>query len=152
MIGARIKAVALTGVVCTVVAWWSPVRGREVQAVQSEILVAFIPTAGSATADPEIPIDELRLLVKPLTKTELESEAGAWQGLLKNKVQEISDAEIAIKRQNRQAKEAKEAVDAVEKAQGALAEAKLAQENATPDTPEYEEATKKSRSGSSCPR
>jgi len=144
MIGARIKAVALTGMVCTVVAWWSPVRSKEVQAVQWEVLVAFNPSSESATAaDPEIPIDELKLLVKPLTKAELEKEAGAWQELLKAKVKEISDAEIAIKRQNRQAKEAKEAVDAVEKAQAALAEAKEAQENAAPDTPEYEEATKK---------
>jgi len=106
MIGARIKAVALTGMVCTVVAWWTPVRGQEVQAVQSEVLVALNPTGDSTTADPEISLNELRLLVKPLTKPELESEAEVWQGLLKAKVKEISDAEIAIKRQNQEAKEA----------------------------------------------
>ena len=46
------------------------------------------------TADPEIPGDHLLLLLEPLTKDELLVEVKAWQGLLKAKIQEISDREI----------------------------------------------------------
>ena len=38
--------------------------------------------------------DMVTTLVKPLTKAELEVEARAWIGLLKEQVQRISDAEI----------------------------------------------------------
>jgi small conductance mechanosensitive channel len=58
------------------------------------------------TADPCIPVDELELLLKPLTKDELVVEAQGWIGLLKAKVSQISQAEIAIKRRNRQIQEA----------------------------------------------
>jgi small conductance mechanosensitive channel len=54
------------------------------------------------TADPEIPIEELTLLLKPLTKDELLNEADAWQALLQEKAEEIARAEIAVQRQNRE--------------------------------------------------
>ena len=58
--------------------------------------------AAVTTADPEIPAEELELLVKAFTKDELLVEADAWQALLREKVLEIGKAEIAVKRQNRE--------------------------------------------------
>ncbi|MEE4605494.1 MAG: hypothetical protein V2J65_29720, partial [Desulfobacteraceae bacterium] len=56
-------------------------------------------------ADASIPVDELELLVKPLTTDELFVEADAWLGLLKAKVAEISQAEIAVKRKDKAIKQ-----------------------------------------------
>lgn len=50
------------------------------------------------TADnPEIPSDQLKVLLKPLTQEQLQAEADAWFLLLQQKAQEISDLEYAIK-------------------------------------------------------
>ncbi|NEO00133.1 MAG: mechanosensitive ion channel, partial [Moorea sp. SIO3I7] len=62
-------------------------------------------------------------MLKPLTKDELDGEAEAWMFLLKTKVKELSDAEIAVKRKNRELQQTKEAVDALEDAKDALEEA-----------------------------
>ena len=51
----------------------------------------------TTTADPDIPLDELELLLRPLTRTELEAETQGWLDLLKNKISEISEAEIGAK-------------------------------------------------------
>ncbi|NER35573.1 MAG: mechanosensitive ion channel [Oscillatoria sp. SIO1A7] len=113
---------------------------------------AIIPASDSSTAvlaepistkDIEIPVDELKLLLKPLTLAELEIEAAAWLQLLKAKVREISDAEIAIKRKNRQFKKEEEVVKALEKAKKKLEEAEELQKNATEGSSEYEEASQK---------
>ena len=45
--------------------------------------------------DPDIPVAILGYRVKPLTKCELEVEAQAWMALLKKKVTELTNAEIA---------------------------------------------------------
>ncbi|UHD17930.1 mechanosensitive ion channel domain-containing protein [Thiocapsa bogorovii] len=60
------------------------------------------PPSPMTTEDPAIPVDELALLLKPLTKSQLLIEADAWQGLVQDKVEEISRAEIAVKRQNQE--------------------------------------------------
>ncbi|MBK9118089.1 MAG: mechanosensitive ion channel [Phycisphaerales bacterium] len=60
--------------------------------------------APQTNADPAIPIEDLRLLLKPLTKAELAVEADAWRDLLKAKVAEISVAEIALRQANREAR------------------------------------------------
>ena len=69
-------------------------------------------------SDPAIPVDELELLVKPLTADELFVEADAWLGLLKAKVAEISQAEIAVKRKDKAIKqtEVKESIDEAKEA------------------------------------
>jgi small conductance mechanosensitive channel len=69
-------------------------------------------------SDPSIPVDELELLVKPLTADELFVEADAWLGLLKAKVAEISQAEIAVKRKDKAIKETdvKQSIDEVKQA------------------------------------
>ena len=51
----------------------------------------------TTTANPDIPHDELELLLRPLTRTELETETQGWLDLLKNKISKISEAEIGAK-------------------------------------------------------
>ncbi len=60
------------------------------------------------TADPEIVIGDLELLVRPLRQSELVVELEAWLGLLQAKVQEISLAEIEMRKKGRDISEKKE--------------------------------------------
>jgi len=89
-------------------------------------------TSGKAvsTRDPGIPLDQLELLLKPLTKTELVIEADAWLQILKAKVKQISDAEIAVKKKNEQIAKAEEVADAAKEAKEAAEEARKAKETA----------------------
>ena len=98
-IGYRVRAIAFAGAICTLVIWGIPGRSRPFQ--MAPALSAEATSTTLTTEDPEIPVDELKLLVMPLTLPELETEAGAWMVLLRGKVEEISSAELAIKRQNR---------------------------------------------------
>lgn len=81
-----------------------------------------LPKAVTA-GDPNVSTDELELLVKPMTVTELTSEKNAWMELVKAKVREISQREIAVKKQNAQIAVKKEVVDAVTDAQKAIEKA-----------------------------
>src|SRR5262245_33911536 len=68
-------------------------------------LAADPPAAPPATAavtvtNPEVPVAELELRLLPLTKAELDVEAGAWMQLLAGQVREIAEAEIDVSRQN----------------------------------------------------
>jgi len=58
--------------------------------------------------DPDIPVGELVLLLRPLTKDQLLIEAEAWQAHLQESAREIAMAEIAVKRQNTEIATAKE--------------------------------------------
>lgn len=77
-------------------------QSGSVESVES-MPVATEETAGaeSITAitanDPEIPADQLEVLLKPLSRKKLEVEAEAWFLLLQAKAQEISDLEYSIK-------------------------------------------------------
>lgn len=144
----RVGAIVLTGVVCAFAVWWTPVRAQDAEAEETtteqvETPTEVDPTTATTTQDPTIPVEELRLLVQPLTLAELEIEAAAWLVLLKGKAQEISAAEIAIKRQNLAIDKQTEAANALDAAKTTLAEAEEAQSNATFGSPEYEEAAKK---------
>lgn len=77
--------------------------------------------AGEAVtvAEPSMPVDELELRLKPLTKTELKAEADGWLLLLQNKVREISTAEIAAKYKKQEIARA----DAVKSALGTVKKA-----------------------------
>lgn len=97
----------------------------------------------TTTKDPTIPVDELKLLLKPLTLEELQNEAAAWMLLLKEKGKEISNAEIAIKRQNVSIDKQKKASGNLDQAKLALEEAQKVQSTAAPGSPEYEAAAKK---------
>ena len=65
----------------------------------------------STTANPKIPVAELELLLKPLTKSELEVETKAWLGLLKEKVNEVSLAEIQVLQKTNEIKKVKKDIE-----------------------------------------
>jgi small conductance mechanosensitive channel len=145
----RVRAIVLTGVVCAFALWATPARTQEKAAEEAKV-EKVQPPAGDpkfavTTQDPTVPVDELQLLLKPLTLEELQNESAAWLILLKDKVQKISNAEIAIKRQNLSINKQKEASDSLDKSQESLKAAEEQLKTATPGSPEYEEATKKIR-------
>jgi len=69
------------------------------------------PAAARTTADPTVPLDELRLMLRPLTKDELAIEADGWLALVQAKVAEISSREIEVKHAGRQPAETEPAPD-----------------------------------------
>lgn len=103
------------------------VIGSEAPVAAAEEVPSMSGNAVS-TMDPGIPLDQLELLLKPLTKTELVIEADAWLQILKAKVKQISDAEIAVKKKNEQIAKAEEVADA---AKEAAEEARKAKETAS---------------------
>lgn len=88
------------------------------------------------SVDPQVPVAVLDLRVKPLTLCELEVEAKAWLQLLKKKVSEISNAEVAAIYKKEEIKKAKK----VEKAKK---EVKQAEEST--DSEEAKEAAKEAQ-------
>ncbi|MHC4677184.1 MAG: mechanosensitive ion channel family protein [Planctomycetota bacterium] len=62
------------------------------------------------TSDPQIPVEDLELLLKPLTKDELTIEAEAWLLLLKNKAREISTVEIQMREKSREIEKTEEEI------------------------------------------
>lgn len=91
------------------------------------------PPKAVTTKNIDIPVDELELLVKPLKKDELISEADAWLDLLKKKVEEVSAAEIAVKQKNKEIEKAKEVKKEIEAAKESLDEVKVAVQDAVED-------------------
>ena len=108
--------------------------------IESTITGDVDPSQAVTVEDLKIPVDQLELLVKPLSLKELQTEAAAWFLLLKDKAVEISTTEIAIKRENQIIKEGEEADEAVNKAREELAKAESALNETTSGTPEYEKA------------
>lgn len=68
------------------------------------------------TGDPAIPVDELELLLKPLTKSQLLIEAEAWRALVQAKAEQISKAEITVKRQNQEIEKTEQTKETTEPA------------------------------------
>jgi small conductance mechanosensitive channel len=122
------------------------------------------------TTDPEVPVEVLTHRVTPLTQCELETEAQAWLLLLKDKVIEISDAEVAAFYKKEEAKAAEKAEEAQaaeqeaqaaadfegaeeaeQQAQEALEEARVAAENLAQDSAVQQaiEATREETEGES---
>ena len=62
----------------------------------------------TTTANTEIAVGDLELLLRPLRRDELAVEAEAWLDLLQQKVQEISTADIKMKEKGREITEKKE--------------------------------------------
>ena len=87
------------------------------------------PTA-ETTANPDIPADELALMLHPFTKAELLIEADGWQALVREKAVEISRAEIAVKRQSKEIAKTTEIQDQVEEAKEELQKVKEKTESA----------------------
>lgn len=145
----RIRAIVLTGVVCIFAVSTPPVRAQEKTEAKEDKVeeVQLAPTgdpkAATTTKQVDIAVDELKVLVKPLTLAELQNEAAGWMLLLQTKAKEISQAEVAIKRQNLAITKQEEGAQALEQAKKALEEAEKLQSAATPGSPEYQEAAKK---------
>lgn len=66
----------------------------------SLVVASSFGHAQSTTSNPTIALDHLDLLLDPLTKDELATEAEAWRDLVKNKVRAISAEEIARRETN----------------------------------------------------
>ena len=74
------------------------------------------------TKDPQIALDDLELLLAPMTKDEIKAEAKGWFALVRAKEREISAAELDVHRKNRE-------IALLEKQKAAAAElAKASQE------------------------
>jgi small conductance mechanosensitive channel len=56
----------------------------------------------ATTKDPQIALDDLELLLEPMTKEEIETEAKGWFALLRAKEREITAAELDVRRKNRE--------------------------------------------------
>jgi small conductance mechanosensitive channel len=54
------------------------------------------------TADPAVSLEDLKLMIEPMTKAQVEVEANAWFALLHAKVAEINNAELAVRRKNKE--------------------------------------------------
>ena len=52
------------------------------------------------TKDPQIALDDLELLLEPMTKGEIETEVKGWFALLQAKEREITVAELDVRRKN----------------------------------------------------
>ncbi|MEG4119466.1 mechanosensitive ion channel [Microcoleus sp. N9_B4] len=150
----KIRAIILTAVVCVGVVWTTPVRSQEQEQEQAkdantpkleqvEPEKPADPKAATTTKDLNIPVDELKILVKPLTLEELRDEAAAWMLVLQKKAHEISEAEVTIKRENQAISQQQEGTDALVQAKKALEAAEQAQKGAAPGSPQYLEGTKK---------
>jgi small conductance mechanosensitive channel len=72
-------------------------------------------TSAMTTANPEIPVDDLALLVKPLTLDDLIAEADGWQDMVRAKAEEIAAAEIAAQQRGREGGSAAEGEEAGQK-------------------------------------
>ena len=75
-----------------------------------------LPPGPVTTQDPEIALDDLDLMLEPMTKDETDREAKAWLGLVTAKGHEISDAELAVRRKNRELARLEQVKDFVAKA------------------------------------
>jgi small conductance mechanosensitive channel len=98
-----------------------------------ETTPSALPPQPVTTAEPAIPVDELVLLIQPLTTDELFVEADAWLALLKAKVTALSQAEIEMKRKNRLRRQPRESDAGVSPkgSAGATAQPKSGQTDAT---------------------
>ncbi|MGD1903629.1 MAG: hypothetical protein ACFB9N_15460 [Geitlerinemataceae cyanobacterium] len=114
---------------------------ESVLTIESTIAGDVDPAAAITVDDLEIPVDQLELLLKPMTLEELQIEAAAWFLILKDKVQEISLTELVIKRENRVINAEQEAAQVLLEAEQALVDAESALDELTPGTEEYEQAT-----------
>lgn len=73
--------------------------------------------APKTTSDPLVSVDRLKIMLRPLTKDELQIEVDGWMALLKAKVHQIADAELGVKKKKEEIKVAeKKADDADDKA------------------------------------
>lgn len=147
----RFQTVLATGLLSLATVFSLPAISQEAEAegeepksilVESTIVGDVDPSTAVTVDDLTVPIDQLELLVKPLTLEELQTESAAWFLLLRDKVQEITNTEVTIKRQNVAIEAQTTAAEAVTEAEAKLAEAEAKLEELEPGTPAHEAATK----------
>lgn len=140
----RLRAIAIAGCIAALGLFGMPALAQDAESeeqapsIESTIVGDVDPSTAITTTDLGIPVDQLGLLVRPLTVEELKVEAAAWLLLLRGKVQEISATEIAIKQKNITIQNEAEATQALILAQAKLLEAETALALATIGTPKYE--------------
>ena len=107
-----------------------PLAGARAQAPAAPAPAAAAPAPAPApapaaklvtTADPDVDLGDLKLMIEPLSRAQLEAEAEGWTALLRAKVAEISNAELAVRRKNREIAALKEVKAAAEKSAEASA-------------------------------
>jgi small conductance mechanosensitive channel len=107
------------------IAWgrlsWSAIA---LAVMSGAIFAADCPTDIKAVTntDVKVPIEVLSYQLKPLTKCELEAEAQAWLLLLKDKVTEISNAEVAAIYKKEEIKKTEQVESTLEDAEKAKVE------------------------------
>ncbi len=141
-----LRAKVLRGALLASILWIAPGQVMSLQAQEAtetteSAATAEAETGAVTTGNLQVPIPELELLVRPLELEELQVEAEAWQEVLKAKVAEISETEIAIRRQNQIINRREEAARNLEVASEELAEAEATLAEAPQGSPEFEEAT-----------
>jgi len=67
--------------------------------------------SATTVSDPQIPVGDLELLLKPLTRDELIVEAQTWLELLKEKVKQISAVEIQMRQESREIDKKKDEIE-----------------------------------------
>ena len=119
-------------IIVAVGASWAPAHGES-------------PDYAPVTAqDPLIQKDHLEILLTPLTQDELALEAEAWMELVKEKVRQISNAEIAVKFKIEEIESAEDAAEALEDAQEAAEDLEQAEQTAFVD-PDAAQAAEEAR-------
>jgi small conductance mechanosensitive channel len=138
------------------IAWnWLAWSAIALSAMSGATFAADCPTDIKAVTDTDVkvPIEVLSYRLKPLTKCELEAEAQAWLLLLKDKVTEISNAEVAAIYKKEEIKKTEQVESTLEEAEKAKeAEPEAAQEasrNAEQARKEAKDAAMKSSRDSS---
>ena len=86
------------------------------------------------TSDPAIPVDQLRLLVKPLSMDETKVEVDAWFELLRAKALQVSASQVGVKKTNEAMDLADESTDAAADAIVDAAEIKQQADDEAEDT------------------
>jgi small conductance mechanosensitive channel len=77
-------------------------RADDAAAAVSDTKAAAKEAEPTTTKDPQIALDDLELLLEPMTKDETETEAKGWYALLRAKEREITVAELDVRRKNRE--------------------------------------------------
>jgi small conductance mechanosensitive channel len=85
----------------------------------------------TTTKDPQIALDDLELLLEPMTKEETETEAKGWFALLRAKEREITVAELDVRRKNREIAQLEKQKTAAADLAKATAEVKAADDKAS---------------------
>ncbi|MDJ0508828.1 MAG: hypothetical protein QNJ64_06210 [Crocosphaera sp.] len=120
----RFQTLVMAGMVSIIAILSPPALSQEKEEesilIESTITGDVDPSQAFTVEDITIPVDQLQLLVKPLTVEELQTESAAWFLLLKDKAVEISTTEIAIRRESQASKEGEEADKGAQKAKEEL--------------------------------